>query len=155
MSGDGRAAFQWDTGEDGVQVSGIVERDSHGAPVITSLTVSCTIEQNMGQLVRRLRLGDILHSTLNETPPTPGLPTQPARSGRQPMSDDFLRSLAVAYLRETTHGKPPGALKRLATEFDRPEETVRTWLARARERGWLGPSRKGRRGAEPGPRLTA
>lgn len=73
--------------------------------------------------------------------------------GRTPMSDELLCSVATAYLRETAPGQPSGAVRRIAEEFDRPEETIRTWIARARKSGWLGPSVKGRAGAEPGPRF--
>jgi hypothetical protein len=152
-----RIPFQAPPSEDGVHVSGFIERDSKGAPVITSLTVSCTPEHSMGQLVRELRLGALLQQNLRG--PAPSLPARtpigPQHGGRQPLNDDFLKTVAEAYLRETAYGQPPGAMKRLAVEFGRPEETVRTWVGRARTRGWLGPSRRGRRGAEPGPRLTA
>lgn len=73
--------------------------------------------------------------------------------GRTPLSDDLLLSVALAYLEETAPGKDRRVLKRLSERFDRPEETIRTWIARARKAGWLGPGSKGRPGAEPGPRL--
>lgn len=152
-----RIPFQVPPSEDGVRVSGFIERDSKGAPVITSLTVVCTPEHSMGQLVRELRLGALLQQNLSGPAPTTTArtPTGPRHGGRQPLDDALLRSVAEAYLRETAYGQPPGAMKRLAAEFGRPEETLRTWVGRARSRGWLGPSRRGRRGAEPGPRLTA
>ena len=153
---DGRVPFEAEL-EEGVRVSGLVERDSRGAPVITSLTVSCTTEHNMGQLVRRLRMGELVQRSAVAPPPAAlvAVPKGPPTGGRQPLDDDLLRRVAEAYLRETEPGQPPGAVGRLASEFGRPEETVRGWITRARTRGWLGPSRKGRRGAEPGPRLTA
>ncbi|QFZ78716.1 hypothetical protein GFH48_12825 [Streptomyces fagopyri] len=61
--------------------------------------------------------------------------------------------MAHRYWLYTGPGQPPGAVKRLAADFNRPEETIRTWVARARREGWLGPSVKGRAGAEPGPKL--
>lgn len=154
---DGRIEFEAVPVEDGVHVSGIIERDGNGAPVITSLTVSCTTEQNMGQLVRRLRLGEVLQqaTSLPLATPIPQTPAGPDHGGRHLLDDGLLRRVAEAYLRETAYGQPTGAMGRLAAEFGRPEETIRSWIARARARGWLGPSRKGRRGAEPGPRLTA
>lgn len=153
---DGRVPFETDP-EDGVHVSGFIERDSKGAPIITSLTVSCTTEHNMGQLVRRLRFGELVQQAATRPPlgTVHAAPSGPPTGGRQPLDDDLLRRVAEAYLRETAPGQPLGAMGRLACEFGRPEETVRSWIARARSRGWLGPSRKGRRGAEPGPRLTA
>jgi hypothetical protein len=143
--------------EDGVHVSGFVERDSEGVPVITSLTVSCTADHHMGKLLRRLKLSEMVQQAAALLPPAAGyaVPTGPATGGRQMLSDDLMRRVAEAYLREVAPGQPPGAMRRLAAEFGRPEETMRTWVARARARGWLGPSRRGRRNAEPGPRLTA
>lgn len=157
MSETNRIAFQEAPTEDGVQVAGIIERDSKGAPVITSLTISCTPQHSIGQVVRQLRFGELIQRQFSGPPPASATrtPTGPPTGGRQPLTDDLLKSVAEAYLRETAYGQPPGAMKRLAAEFERPEETLRTWVGRARARGWLGPSRKGRRGAEPGPRLTA
>lgn len=77
----------------------------------------------------------------------------PRRGGRAPITDDLLRELAESYLRETAPGKPGRALNRIAAEFGRPQETIRTWLARARREGWLAPAVKGRAGGEPGPKL--
>ncbi|MGW1808260.1 hypothetical protein [Streptomyces sp. NPDC002078] len=113
-------------------------------------------------LLRRIQVGDILHlvrattarAAQSEEAPAPELPERKPRSGgRSSLSDDLLRSVAVAYLSETAPGRPAGAVKRMSQEFDRPEETVRSWIARARKAAWLGPSVKGRAGAEPGPRL--
>lgn len=69
------------------------------------------------------------------------------------MSDTLLRRVAEAYLEETSAGKPPKALERIAQMFGRPPETVRTWVSRARKEGWLGAGVRGRVGAGPGPRL--
>lgn len=75
------------------------------------------------------------------------------RSGRAPLAQDLLRKVAMAYIDENAPGKPSGAMKRIAEEFGKPEQTVRNWVARARRDGWLGPSVKGRTGAEAGPKL--
>ena len=147
MSGD-RVPFTANP-EDGVHVSGFIERDSQGVAVITSLTVSCTTDTHMGKLLRRLKLSEMVQQSAALLPPVTEYvtPTGPATGGRQMLSDGLLRQVAEAYLREAAPGQPPGAVGRVASEFGRPEETVRKWVARARERGWLGPSRKGRRGA--------
>jgi len=83
-------------------------------------------------------------------------PDAPAgrRGGRQPLRPELVREVALAYIEENAPGSPPGAMKRLAERFGKPEETVRNWVTRARRDGWLGPSTKGRAGAEPGPRLV-
>lgn len=75
--------------------------------------------------------------------------------GKPRVTDEQLRNLAEAYLTETAEGKPARPLARIAEQFGRPEETVRTWLARARKEGWLAPGVKGRAGGEPGPKLLA
>lgn len=117
-----------------------------------------------GSLLRRLQVGDILHlaravtaraAQSGDVDPAEVLQQSKPRAsgGRGALSDELLRSVAVAYLAETAPGRPSGAVKRMAKEFDRPEETVRSWIARSRKAGWLGPSVKGRAGAEPGARL--
>jgi hypothetical protein len=115
-----------------------------------------------GSLLRRVQVGDILHlaravtaraAQSTETPVLEPSPPQARSGGRGALSDELLRSVAVSYLAETAPGRPAGAVKRMAQEFDRPEETVRSWISRARKAGWLGPSVKGRAGAEPGPLL--
>lgn len=79
----------------------------------------------------------------------------PRTSGRTPMTDELLRQVALAFIEETGPGKDKRAIQRMAERFDRPEGTLRTWIARARKEGWLAPGSKGRIGAEPGPKLTA
>lgn len=117
-----------------------------------------------GSLLRRVQVGDILHvaravtaraAQAAEAPAPEYPPRRPRSGGRGTLSDELLRSVAVSYLAETAPGRPAGAVKRMAQEFDRPEETVRSWISRARKEGWLGPSVKGRAGAEPGPLLRS
>lgn len=73
------------------------------------------------------------------------------RRGRPELSDELLDEVARAYLREAAAGS--GLTRRLALHFDRPEATVRDWVAAARRRGFLSAAVPGRRGAAPGPRL--
>ncbi|MEV4043140.1 hypothetical protein [Streptomyces sp. NPDC049744] len=77
----------------------------------------------------------------------------PLPDGYVRMTDALLRRVAEEYLLATAPGQPPRALDRLAATFGRPQETVRTWVARARKEGWLGQGVRGRAGAGPGPRL--
>lgn len=78
---------------------------------------------------------------------------QKSQPGRAPLPDELLHQVAEGYLAEAAPGKPRGAVKRLAQQLGRSENTVSRWVARARKDGWLGPGRQGHEGAEPGPRL--
>jgi hypothetical protein len=73
------------------------------------------------------------------------------RRGRPELSDELLIEVAEAYVWEAGRGR--GALKRMSEIFDRPEATVRDWITLARRRGYLAPTKAGRRGAAPGPKL--
>jgi hypothetical protein len=97
---------------------------------------------------------DLIRDAVDQAQPAPAQPRR-HHGGREPLTDDHLRDVAVTYLEETGPGKPKKPLERMAAKYDKPEETVRTWVARARKAGWLGPAMKGRAGSEPGPRLLA
>ncbi|MFI0964656.1 hypothetical protein ACH4S8_25150 [Streptomyces sp. NPDC021080] len=73
--------------------------------------------------------------------------------GRVTVDDQLLQEVAYRYWFYTQPGQPSGAIKRMAEDFGRPQETIRTWVSRARKEQWLGPSVKGRAGAEAGPKL--
>ncbi|MER7927027.1 hypothetical protein ABTY96_28375 [Streptomyces sp. NPDC096057] len=114
-----------------------------------------------GTLMRQIPIGTLLDyvrgrvsATLAEDLPDGQSAPKAVPAGRTTLTDDFLRDVAISYLRETAPGQPRGATRRLAKAYDRPEETIRTWIGRARKAGWLGPSAKGRAGAEPGPKLS-
>lgn len=115
-----------------------------------------------GTLMRQIPIGTLLDYVRGRISATiaKDIPDMPATAlavsaGRTAMTDGFLRDVALSYLRETAPGEPQGATRRLAEAYGRPEQTIRTWIARARKEGWLGPSAKGRAGAEPGPKLRA
>ena len=73
------------------------------------------------------------------------------RRGRPELSDELLVEVAEAYIDEAARGR--GVIGRLSALFDRPEPTIRDWIATARRRGFLAPTTPGRRGAAPGPNL--
>jgi hypothetical protein len=73
--------------------------------------------------------------------------------GRAPITDEFLRRVALDYLEETAPGKPRGAISRLTKRYGKSTPTVSRWVGKAREAGWLGPAVPGREGGEPGPRM--
>lgn len=143
-------------------VRGVANR-SPGGLVISALEVLPAARALNGvtaALLRKVPVGVVLNhvraevARLSPAEPEPSPPSKaPRKGGRAALSDELLRQVAVAYLSETRPDKPTGALQRLAAEFERPEGTIRTWLAKARSAGWLGPGVKGRAGAEPGPRL--
>ncbi|NJP72473.1 hypothetical protein HCJ99_16625 [Streptomyces sp. C1-2] len=133
--------------------------------VLSSLEVSAASGAASGVtagMLRKVPVGVILNHVRADVarlapaePQPPQTERAPRRGGRAALPDDLLKRVAVSYLRETAPDRPSGALQRLAAEFGRPEGTIRTWLSRARADGWLGPSVRGRAGAEPGPRLRA
>ncbi|MFG3266874.1 hypothetical protein [Streptomyces bobili] len=161
------ATFECRPRNDEWEVTGDITRNAQGLVISRLELLSKDPAGNgvTGGLLRRVAVSDILHVARAhvalavqaevdaEAPVYPASPSQPRSGGRGALSDELLRSVAVAYLAETAPGRPPGAVKRIAAEFGRPEETVRSWISRARKAGWLGPSVKGRAGAEGGPRL--
>ncbi|MFH9225934.1 hypothetical protein [Streptomyces lydicus] len=170
------AHFSYAPEGEGWSVFGDVTRGSQGL-VISRLEVTpaTTSSGVTGGLLRKIPVGEVLAAVrLNAAweaarregtrallgqEPAKGMfgesdEKTPRRGGRAPITSDLLREVATAYLEETAPGAPAGAMKRMAGRFNRPEETLRTWVTRARKDGWLGPSAKGRAGAEPGPRLV-
>jgi hypothetical protein len=75
------------------------------------------------------------------------------RRGRPELSHELLIDVAETYIWEAGRGR--GALKRMSEVFDRPEATVRDWIAMARRRGYLAPTKPGSRGAAAGPNLPS
>lgn len=133
-----------------------------------------------GDILRRIPLGDIVARTQRwladdswrtegiRSLPGPDLRTDdltdqqrralenssnsvPRRRGRPELSDELLVDVAEAYIQEAGLGR--GAIGRMADTFDRPEATIRDWISIARRRGYLAPTKPGRRSAAPGPRL--
>ena len=170
------AHFSYAPDGEGWSVFGDVTRGPRGL-VISRLQITPESDSSgvTGGLLRKIPVGEVLAAVrLNaawETAakeatrivlgqePAKGLfgegdERPPRRGGRAPITSDLLREVAEVYLEETAPGKPAGGMKRMAERFGRPEETLRTWVTRARRQGWLGPSAKGRAGAEPGPRLV-
>lgn len=145
-------------------ISGDIYRTERGLKV-TRIEVETDPDSPVeitGTLMRQIPIGTFLDhvrgrvsATLAEDLPDAPAAAMAVSAGRTAMTDSFLRDVALSYLRETAPGKPQGATRRLAEAYGRPEQTIRTWIARARKEGWLGPSAKGRAGAEPGPRLQA
>lgn len=143
--------------------AGDIARGPQGLTISRVEVISTSPNGVTGSVLRKIQVGEILNSvraTIARASQGAGEPSPEARrsqgtrsGGRAGLSDQLLRDVAVAYLAGTAPGQPPGAVKRMAEELGRPEETVRTWIGRARRDGWLGPGVKGRAGAEPGPRL--
>lgn len=95
----------------------------------------------------RLLEGDLTEAQTRALDNT--LSVTPRRRGRPELSDELLVEVADAYIDEAIGGR--GAIRRVAEIFDRPEPTIRDWIATARRRGILAPTSPGRRGAAPGP----
>lgn len=165
-------AFDFTGDLDGKAITGLAIQGTRGL-AIRSLHIDTDNPAGISTLfLRQLQLGEILslgrevltaridHSTPEPTPgqlsgcacgchPRPR--KRPENSRYTTLDDAFLRGVALAYIEETAAGR--GALGRMAARFDRPEMTVRTWIARARAADWLAPGASGRPSAEPGPKL--
>ncbi len=77
----------------------------------------------------------------------------PLKRGRAGYPAEHYRRIARAYLTLVQGESSKHAMQRLAEAENRPVETVRTWVARARRDGFLSRTRQGLAGAEPGPNL--
>jgi hypothetical protein len=75
--------------------------------------------------------------------------------GRRTHSDTHYRDIALAYLRLYENGTRRGILQALAGQYQVPWQTIRDWVARARQLDYLTKGKPGRAGARPGPRLLA
>jgi hypothetical protein len=158
------ATFECESAAGEWSASGDVSRREQGL-VISRLEVSPGpngVGGVTGGMLQKVPVGHILRHVRAElgpdsVPPTTFEETPLVRrireGGRVTLDDELLREVAHRYWVYTGPGQPSGAIKRLAADFQRPEETIRTWVARARREEWLGPSVKGRAGAEAGPKL--
>lgn len=158
------ATFECESASGEWLATGDVSRKQQGL-VISRLEVSPgsnAVGGVTGGMLQKVPVGQILRHVRAELGPDSEPPAtfedtpfvrRIREGGRVSLDDELLREVAHRYWVYTGPGQPPGAIKRLAADFGRPEETIRTWVARARREGWLGPSVKGRAGAEPGHKL--
>jgi hypothetical protein len=86
---------------------------------------------------------------VSEDLPTPA----PHRKGRPPLSDEYLATVAAAYIEELPKGR--GVLGRLGDRFGREPATMRDQVRIARDRHFLTDTRQGHKGGRPGPALLA
>lgn len=77
---------------------------------------------------------------------------QPLNRGRRGYGPNHYRRIALRYLELVSEGRR-NVLVALAAEEGRPRETVRDWVRRATELGFLSPGKQGRAEARPGPNL--
>src|SRR5690606_2237249 len=149
-----RYSFRCVTG--GTALSGRIIWTDKGL-AISKITVEAA--DVTGSLLRKVRYGEILLRAQSVIPPMAPAPSPasqplgPSSGGRTPRTDGFLREVAGMCLRGGAPGQPRGVSRRMAEHYGRPEDTIRTWIGRARKRGWLGPAKPGRLGVAPGPRL--
>lgn len=156
---------------EGQRVRGTVSRGEAGLAV-TSVTVEGELPGGVTQrFLRDVPLAGVLRAIRSyvslmeaqrrgvlgqESAPSLPVPTDadlPDTAGRVAVTDELLRQVALVFIDESAPGKDKRGIERVAQRFGRPEGTVRSWIARARQAGWLEPGSKGRIGAEPGPRL--
>lgn len=155
--------FDWTEAGGDATVTGDVSQGPSGLTV-TRAEVSVAGPSGITRdLLRSMPLGDVVaHARAymrkrEQLPPSITASAGEARvtSGRTPMTDDLLREVALAFIRETGPGKGRGATQRMMDHFGRPQGTVQTWIKRARKEGWLAPGPPGRMGAEMGPKLRS
>ena len=72
----------------------------------------------------------------------------PARPGPKGYPDEHFRQVADAYRRALIK-HPRGTFKALADQLHASEATVRRWVQRAQDRGYLGASTPGKAGRQP------
>ena len=132
-----------------------VARGSNGL-AITQVTVTTPLPGGITHNgLKQVPLAEILRSARAELSPSIRNLEIPKTSGRTQLTDELLRTVALAFIEETGPGTDKRAIQRMVARFDRPEGTLRAWISRARKAGWLAPGSKGRIGAEPGPRLLS
>jgi hypothetical protein len=77
----------------------------------------------------------------------------PLNRGRKGYPDDHYRRIALAYIDDVRAHGSRGVLARLASAENVSRATIRDWVRRARELGFLAPTKQGRAEATPGPNL--
>jgi hypothetical protein len=75
------------------------------------------------------------------------------KRGREGYPADHYRKIALRALQLQAEHGARGVRQRLAEAEGRPPETVRDWIKRARQLGYLAPATPGRAGYVPGPNL--
>jgi hypothetical protein len=79
--------------------------------------------------------------------------SRPQRRRGRRYPDEHYLTIALLYLDLLSQGGQRNILSRLAEQLEIPKTTARDWVHRARQLQYLTPSRQGRPGAQPGPRL--
>jgi hypothetical protein len=77
----------------------------------------------------------------------------PLKRGRKGYPADHYRRIALAYIDDIRAHGSRGVLARLASEEKVERSTIRDWIKRGRELGFLAPTKQGRAEASPGPSL--
>jgi hypothetical protein len=131
-----------------------IDPDEDGAGVTITLMRSFPVRGILSR-AHGFQQSVFMHPSNRELQEKRDVPLTKPGPGRAPLTDEFLREVALAYLEETAPGKPRGAVGRLVKRYSKPTPTVSRWIGRARDAGWLGAAAPGRAGAEPGPRLIA
>ena len=160
------------------QVRGLLYRDPKGPPIVGNVTVEhfpigrkTARMEVTGTVLRGVNLGEIrshavagLEGVLiaRELFRVEAQRMEPARRvvsearkrkrGRPGFPDEHFERIALRYL-ELLHEGRRDVLVALAQEENRPRETVRDWVRKATERGYLAPGKPGRAEARPGPKL--
>jgi hypothetical protein len=135
------------------------------------ITVKRLYDLRLGVLIDRVRAELLARDVFDRLAPKLGFAVDPklrahdrrvARAlrrgvkpgGRPRLSDAHLRNVAETALRFQAHGVR-SVRRTLADHFVVEEDTVRDWLRRCRDTGWLAPTSQGVRTVYPGERLLA
>jgi hypothetical protein len=135
------------------------------------ITAKRLSQLQLGALTEHVRAALLAHEVFDRLAPELGFAVDPrlrahnrrvARDlrrgvkpgGRPRLSDAHLRKVAEAALRFQAHGVR-SVRRALADHFVVVDDTVRDWLRRCRDTGWLAPTSQGVRTVYPGERLLA
>jgi hypothetical protein len=111
--------------------------------------VAASQEPNLIPPIERILMQWAEHTRETTGPVDSAERTKP---GRPRVDEDEVALVALAYLEEAKDGR--GVHRRLAARFHMAESTVRDRISMARSRGYLTPTKQGRRGAEMGELLA-
>jgi hypothetical protein len=119
------------------EVTALIARRKKGGPEVT------------GEGLRQLPVKAIVREATRKLPPAAFVLaiSRPSRDLFRRVNDEALGIVSVVYRAALEEAKPP--TQTLADYLGMPRSTAARWIARARERGFLGPATPGKAGEQP------